>query len=56
MHTHESDAAKKIGMTNLQIAENRRRIAELRWEIAGRRNEIATLENALQEDKKNFPR
>jgi peptidoglycan hydrolase CwlO-like protein len=56
-HPHETDQAKKdkVGLTNRERAEHRRRIAECRYEIAKLRDEIATLEADLADDKKNHP-
>lgn len=49
-------ASKRIGLTNLQVAEHRRKIAELQWGIAQSRADIASLKAELEEDKRLFPR
>ena len=47
---------KKVGLTNLETAEKRRRIAEIAWQRAQLQHESATLKQELADDKKAFPR
>ena len=52
--THEPAAEKaetprheRVGLTNLEIAEKRRRIAEIKWQIAQLRDRVPHIEHAL---------
>jgi hypothetical protein len=51
-----TSAHPALGLTNMEKAEKRRRIAELKFEIAQRQHERVGLEEELKADKEKFGR
>ena len=44
-----AERAERIGLTNLEIAEKRRRIAEIKWQIAHFRDRVPHIDHALSQ-------